>query len=518
MLNNNEKIIEQVFEGPIKAAAKIIADISTGIYRSPANALKELVSNSFDAGAKEVIINTDHPGFTSVSVYDDGPGISEDQIKEIFNYIGGSNKRFGKEIGEFGRPLIGKIGIGILAMSQLSKQFVIISTREGEDYRIEVEVDISEFESGEAARENLGEGKIGKYKLYKLHEPKENHYTLITTPAGKGVLYNNLLEGKTPRDQFVKKSIKANTFHDFIQELNTRNATSLKSYEAFLWELASLTPVPYLDNGPIQCWDGMDETQKNLISYNFKLTVDGYDIKKPILLPTKEELKEKGIDYQIYPIQYSDNELVFNGYIYHQRFQIVPTELQGLLIRIRNVGIMGYDKSLMNYPMNIGPMVRGMTGEIYVNKGLEQALNIDRNSFNETNQHYIKLKEVIFNEIGLPGKKLKNISKDVRLRSANRQKIIKMDKKSIQIKNLVQRASKITNRQLKFVIDQKSELPICFDIKNGSVMVNLDHELVPKDLNGQKQFFRVLLAFELFEKLGQISNAKPGFLEWLRRL
>ena len=44
-------------EDEINAAARIIGDISTGIYRSPANALKELVSNSFDAGATEVIVN-----------------------------------------------------------------------------------------------------------------------------------------------------------------------------------------------------------------------------------------------------------------------------------------------------------------------------------------------------------------------------------------------------------------------------------------------------------------------------
>ena len=517
-MENNNNSSEAVFEGPILAAAKIIADISTGIYRSPANALKELVSNSFDAGARQVAINTDHPGFTSVSVYDDGDGISELGIKDVFKYIGGSDKRVGKDVGKFGRPIIGKIGIGILAMSQLSKQFVIISSRRGEDYRIEVEIDISEFETGEAARVNLGEGKIGRYKLYRLPESKENHYTVITTPAGSEVLHNNLREGIAPRDQFVRKSVESDTFYDFVCELNKMPATSLKSYQAFIWELASLTPVPYFDDGPIKGWDGWDEIKKALDSYKFKLIVDGYDIRKPILLPTKEELKDRGDDYEIYPISYSDEELVFDGYIYHQRLQIVPAELQGLLIRIRNVGIMGYDKSLMNYPMNIGPMVRGMTGEIFVHKGLEEALNIDRNSFNETTSHYMKLREVVFSRVGLPGQKEKNISKDVRSRSANRQQYIRIGKQLIQINNLVQRASRISNRKLKLVPDFKGEVPIFVDIENGNVLVNLKHETVPADLAGQKQFFRVLLAVELLDKLGQMSHEKPGLLGWLRRL
>ena len=49
---------------PIEVSAKFIADISAGIYRTPANAFKELVSNSFDADATKVIITTDHPEYT----------------------------------------------------------------------------------------------------------------------------------------------------------------------------------------------------------------------------------------------------------------------------------------------------------------------------------------------------------------------------------------------------------------------------------------------------------------------
>ena len=129
-------------EAQIHAAARIIGDISTGIYRSPANALKELVNNSFDAGATEVVISTDHPGFSSVSCFDNGPGISIAKLQEIFRYIGGSDKREDGEIGGFGRPVIGRIGIGILAMSQISKRFVIISSQEGDDFRSEAEGNI----------------------------------------------------------------------------------------------------------------------------------------------------------------------------------------------------------------------------------------------------------------------------------------------------------------------------------------------------------------------------------------
>ena len=62
--------------------------------------------------------------------------------------------------------------------------------------------------------------------------------------------------------------------------------------------------------------------------------------------------------------------------------QLKPDELRGILIRIKNVGIGYYDQSMLDYRFNEGPRSRWLTGEIYVDEGLEDALNVDRDSFN----------------------------------------------------------------------------------------------------------------------------------------
>ncbi len=82
------------------------------------------------------------------------------------------------------------------------------------------------------------------------------------------------------------------------------------------------------------------------------------------------------------------NEIKFTGYIYNQRKQIKNTELQGILIRTKNVAIGKYDKSYLNCPISLGPVASFNSGEIYISHGLEAALNIDRNSFKESNRHY----------------------------------------------------------------------------------------------------------------------------------
>ena len=66
-------------------------------------------------------------------------------------------------------------------------------------------------------------------------------------------------------------------------------------------------------------------------------------------------------------------------------------ELRGLLIRIKNVAIGSYDPALIDYPKIEGPRFNWISGEVYVNEGLEDALNIDRDSFNEMHPHFVRL-------------------------------------------------------------------------------------------------------------------------------
>ena len=510
----------ETIETPINAAARIIGDISTGIYRSPANALKEMVSNSFDAGATEVVISTDHPAFSIVSCFDNGPGISIEKLQEVFQYIGGSDKRRQGQKGHFGRPLIGKIGIGILAMSQISKQFVIISSQEGNDFRIEAEVNIEEFETDDSARLNLGSGRIGQCRIYKIPESPALHYTIVTTSYGSEQARENLGQGRTPRDPFVSDSYDSEHFEEFVRKIgNVRRRKTLDEYDVFLWELASLCPVPYFEDGPVKGWSGWDHIKALLESYNFKVTVDGYELRKPILLPSGNELSHFGDDFQVYPFSYRgdvEGELGFQGYILHQRIQISPPDLQGLLVRIRNVGIEGYETNMLKYPTNLGPMVHGMSGEVYVDVGLEGALNIDRNSFNETHPHFSKLKEVVYQHLGQPGES--GITKNIRQRSRDRQRGLHKDRTYETLKSLVQRVERITEKPWRLSEDQHIDNPLTLDLASHCVRVNLEHDLVPASLAAKQEFFRVCLSARLAESYGPPAGEEDGLLGWLRRL
>lgn len=132
----------------LRAHGRVIARVTDGIYRLPGSALRELIANAWDADATTVSIDTDAPRFSRITVRDDGEGMGYDTLAHVINSIGGSAKRRqeGLKLGisapdnveqtPGGRPFIGKIGIGLFSVSQLTRRFSIVTKRRGESYRL----------------------------------------------------------------------------------------------------------------------------------------------------------------------------------------------------------------------------------------------------------------------------------------------------------------------------------------------------------------------------------------------
>jgi hypothetical protein len=102
----------------------------------------------------------------------------------------------------------------------------------------------------------------------------------------------------------------------------------------------------------------------------------------------------------IYEFQYVNREVAgkplrFSGYLFQQTGRLYPRDIQGVLIRLNNVAIGKYDNSMLTYPLAEGPRYAMVSSEIYVLDGFEDALNIDRDSFNELHPHYIRVQSYI---------------------------------------------------------------------------------------------------------------------------
>ncbi len=78
----------------IQVHEKALAHLSRGLYRSPASALRELVSNAWDADASVVRINTNYPNFLQLSIQDNGRGFTKEDFRKLMDGgIGNSQKR-----------------------------------------------------------------------------------------------------------------------------------------------------------------------------------------------------------------------------------------------------------------------------------------------------------------------------------------------------------------------------------------------------------------------------------------
>jgi hypothetical protein len=188
----------------------------------------------------------------------------------------------------------------------------------------------------------------------------------------------------------------------------------LGDYWQLFWELCISCPVRYLEEGPLRpapivassehddrpktlqlCRRALgiaEEIKRTLIDYDFTVKLDGTSIRKPILLPQKET---DPVECRVFPVTFDDqvdgSQLKYRGYIYIQTRMIKPAEMRGILVRVRNVAIGDHDLALLNYPKVQGFRRDWLSGEVFVEQGLEDALNIDRHSFNEVHPHYLAL-------------------------------------------------------------------------------------------------------------------------------
>jgi len=482
MLTLEEELSSKPFEYvPIKVTSGILLHIGAGIYSSVAGAIKELVSNAFDADATRVVISTGCPEFESIQVTDNGTGMSVADFRKAMASIGTSLKRPLQSVkwtAKYNRPIIGMLGIGLMALTQICDEATIESTQEGKDTKFVAKLDFTQFrhrisqqrmaatleilrdraperpldESAEVDTETLAMLELARMAEERLAEegiedtegeqlgycvvysnlpavPEEHGTTITLTKLDPGVVTSLRDEGRAIDAMPQHIQSRGLTWQEFCQELRRFSweelcerlrlrtgqlaFNALPQYHQFLWELAVMTPVEYFDRGPLLVKkDILVEKKRELERYRFSLLVDNQKLYKPILLPSgdvgKNESPEPELDYYLEPLERDDEvdgeRLRYHGYVFWQRAQVEPSALRGLQIYIRDIGIGLYDQTLLNFSV-INPSSRAgqMSGEIYVEEGLERALNVDRNSFRETDAHYVALQRHVFNVIGHRG-------------------------------------------------------------------------------------------------------------------
>lgn len=426
---------------PIKVSEKALAHLSKGLYRSPASALRELVSNAWDASATMVEITTSVPAFNRLVITDNGNGFNRTDFEKLMeNGIGNSLKRSAHSRDEkpaFDRPILGRLGIGLLGVAQICSRFRIQSkNRRGEVFAAELRIQdalrrrLDQDDPAVVQEVVTPEGtfdvvSVGSWEFVEAHDLPEGKWTgtqiLVISPlasftesfiatlrpiAKDSDEQEDEMADRVTRPRFPTPAESQEAMPPLDWKLAVRRIAEIESvmmrgdYWRFLWELSVTCPLKYFSEGaaPNKC---IVEDQRRLEAYNFTLRVDGRELRKPVWLQPREN------GYTVRPFNHDlttelGRPLRFHGYIVVQEGkQLRPAELRGVLVRIKEVGVGYYDPTLLDWQTNQGPRSRWVTGEIFVEEGLEDAMNVDRDSFNRYHPEFKAIQRAVHKELSI---------------------------------------------------------------------------------------------------------------------
>jgi len=486
----------------IHASIKIIRHISAGIYRNPANAMKEQIVNSFDAAALRVDVTLGGPtSIKKIEVADEGNGMTQEDVDFSFQHIGSSIKRVEPEKFESEtRPIVGQFGIGMLAAAHASRVINIETTPKDLDYTLKILIDLSPYFKFERQMETLEEFIYGSVKYEKLPRGKNKHGTKVTLAKKGGEQEEKRFWKAMNRkgQQFFERSklrrpSSAALYEDFVDWVdevyshNPANASirKMRGYEEFMWQLGLILPVEYVKDGPVRneflerapaaFRRSIEKTKDRLKRYDFHVFVDGVEIKKPIRIPTNAKWHAEdlaGFDWGPYSVEHETKQSTAEGYLVWQPYVVRPSELRGIYPRIKGVGVGSYDNTLFRLIKENPLNTFQITGELDLERGFDEALNLDRTGFIETDPAYVELTDYlnrVFNEDD------DSIFKGIRVKRDNRQRKRTEKEKAAMVERLQTVAKTI---QPKFEVRSLSEekLESAKNIDSDYSFVKVSHE------------------------------------------
>jgi hypothetical protein len=503
-------------DGELETDELVLARITEGIYRQPASALRELVSNAYDADATEVVILTDAPRFGQITVRDNGRGLSPEVLTQLVKHIGVSAKRSekGKELGvtssanvnrsEGGRQLIGKLGIGLFSVAQFTRHFLIITKTKGDGFRTVADITLGrrkehqvilplkksaelKYETGHfriwreptsdkraqgteiklldllpRTRDELASDDVWTRQDYQKDDPEAEKTDPPELHIGRMEKKTDLLsiqpalpwtEVDGPRGRFEKLVQKLRSFTNDRESVDLRKVCD--NYLWSLWTLALSAPVAYLEGHPFDLTNDGEvlffEIENRLKGQShpldvpkgksprkvlklkspdgatagqFEVFMDGVQLLRPILcrdLPRTENAVKTPLlfvgrqreEFGEKLRELSGGPLEFEAYLFWAP-KIVPKQHQGVILRVGNASGALFDNEFMGYETSEITRKSQVTAEIFVSEGLDDAINLDRESFNYAHPHYQFLTKWLHSAFRQLSNRSKDLSKQIR--------------------------------------------------------------------------------------------------------
>lgn len=334
------------FTSQITVDKTIVALLSKFTYeRSFPYALREVVSNAYDADATEARIDIDL-GKHRVVIHDNGTGMTREEF--VF-YLRIAGQRRGKrETPKFGRKRIGQFGVGFLAILPFCHSLRITSTTENSEELFTADIPAWKFfkQGGQAI--DVGEIEVTG-EITRSTRFKPQHFTQIS---------------------LVKLSDIAERY--FKQRAATGKkdrVTGWRAMERLKWEIQEDLPLAFPETSKLN----------TILSYPEPIGMDVYfqDAKLHRNCVVGEVIDSGELTIEGVKIRYA---------IMTPWKAVKPFELRGLKLRLNNVGI----GPRQVFGVEVGrkySRLHWLSGEVQVLSGLDGAITLSRDAFVATPEY-----------------------------------------------------------------------------------------------------------------------------------
>ncbi len=328
------------FTSHITVDKNIVSLLSRFTYeRSFPYALREVVSNAYDADATSVRITIDLKK-DEILILDNGNGMTREEF-EFYLRIAGQ-RREKRETPKFGRKRIGQFGVGFLAILPFCETLRILSTTENSEEVFTADIPASRFFKQGGKTVDVGEIPVPGV-VRKVPGVKSNHYTQIT---------------------LVNISDLAKRY--FRQKPSSEKKDSIASWPALKrlkWEMQEDLPLAFPDGSKLN----------EILAYPEPVGMEIYLQHEKLF---RNQCEGEMID---------SGELMVEGIQF--RYAIVtpwkaikPFEVRGLKLRLNNVGV-GSRTVFDTDRTHKFSRLHWLSGEVQVLSGLDAAITLSRDAF-----------------------------------------------------------------------------------------------------------------------------------------
>ncbi len=328
----------------LRVSPEIVSLLSKSTYqKSFPSAIRELVSNSYDADALSVKIDFDAT-YSSIEILDDGNGMTFEEFKRYLRIAG--KKQDGQLTRKYKRKRIGNFGVGFLSVFPFCDTLQIITTTENSNDILTATIPAKDFFLDKPRKKGALEINVEDIPINVVisQNPKQklDHYTKIRL-----INTTYLVE-----QYFIKPKVKKRESIIFWEPL-----------QRFIWELQEDLPI------------SLPEKSKYYENYTYE---------EPIGINVEVNGKELYRN-NYYATILSEGIETIHGitckYLFTSDYNsISPLQARGIKLRVNNVGI-GKRRDFELRRERGWTRLNWISGEIFFSEEIKEHLNIGRDDF-----------------------------------------------------------------------------------------------------------------------------------------